>query len=160
MSGLDRASVALLVVALTTCGSPHSPPVGDVVPFEEVYSLPSFSGLTSPTAALIVDSASWDAAWASIFSNYGPSQRPPLPAINFDSTVVLYAGTGEVPTQLYSFKITEVRLSDAGTLNVRVESVWPTCGSLPVITSPVHVVSVRVQSTTARFTWVKSGKCD
>ena len=153
---LKPVALSLLIVGLTTCTSPlNAPSEGDIVPQQEIYSLASFSGIQTQQGTLILDATSWQAAWDNIFANHAPDQKPPLPAINFDSNVVVLAAAGMTPTQLFSFQITEVRVT-GGSLHVRVESVWPSCGGLPVETTPVHVISVPHVATKAHFTFVNT----
>jgi hypothetical protein len=152
-------ALLFLIAGLSTCTSPlDSPPKGSdgvVVPQQDIATVSAFSGIETQTGSLILDPASWQAAWESIFANYAPAEKPPLPAINFDSSVVVLAAAGTTPTQLFSFQITEVRFT-GNSLHVRVESVWPNCGGLPVVTAPVHVVRVPHVATQADFTFVST----
>ena len=154
---VKHLALMLLIAGLTTCTAPvESRSDGDLVPQQDVAVVTFLSGIDTQTGTLILDAASWQSAWGSIYANY--AQKPALPAINFDSTVVILAAAGTTPTQLYSFQIKEVRVSGES-LHVRVVGVWPTCGSLPVITAPVHVVRVPRVATEAQFTFVRTGRC-
>ena len=72
----------------------------------------------------------------------------------------MLAGAGNLPTQLISFTIEDVRLHD-GILHVVVHEDWPApkCGSLPVVTQPVHVVKVPRLAVSAEFETRRTASC-
>lgn len=159
-----KARFAPLIIAmfgLTTCmpsdsTGPHSPSelnVSDRVPFQDLYSLQSFSGMDTKRGLIITDSAGLQAAWDVVFAHYAVGQKPFVPAIDFKQNVVLLASAGQTPTQLLWFRITLVRERPEH-MAVLVESEWPPCGGLPVTTNPVHIVTVPRVSTQAVFTFV------
>ena len=157
-----RIAVLMLVcVGLTTCTLPEPQgPLGpaeldtpDILPQRDVYSLQSFSGMVTKRGRIITDSAALQVAWDSVFANYEVGQKPFAPAIDFKHNVVLLASAGPTPTQLIWFRITMVRERPEH-LAVLVESQWPACGGLPVVTNPVHIVSVPRVATQAVFTFV------
>ena len=151
----------LVSLSLTTCvppdvGGPLGPPElsgTDFLPQRDVYSLQSFSGMATKRGIIITDSAALQAAWDTVFANYAPDQKPWIPAIDFRDNVVLLASAGQTPTQLLWFRITIVRERPKH-LAVLVESQWPPCGGLPVVTNPVHIVSVPRVATQAVFEFV------
>jgi hypothetical protein len=125
----------------------------DLLPQQDLYSLQSFSGMDTKRGRIITDSAALRAAWDTVFANYAVGQKPQPPAIDFRQNVVLIASAGQTPTQLEWFRITMVRERPEH-LAVLVESQWPRCGGLPVITNPVHIVSVPRKATQAVFEFV------
>jgi hypothetical protein len=132
---------------------------GELIPFEHIASV-TLSDVKKPTYTLITDRESWVKAWSALVAAQLWPPPPPAPTIDFDSQAVILAGAGDQPTQLVSFRIEEVRLRD-GTLHVLVHEDWPSpqCGSLPVITQPVHVVSVPRLASTAEFTTRRTSSC-
>lgn len=159
-----RYTVAMLLagcVALVSCSrEPAEPtPGGEPVPFETLASV-TLSEVESPTYTIILDQESWATIWAAIVAGQLWPQPPPPPTIDFESQVVLIAGAGELSTQLLSFRIDEVRLQD-GILEVVVHEDWPApqCGSLPVVTHPVHAISVPRLSASADFVTRRTSRC-
>lgn len=114
------------------------------------------TGIENPTRTLITNAETWATTWASIFANYAPAQRPPLPTIDFDSRIIVLAAAGLRGAQGFFFTIDEVR-ADGGTLEVLVRERWPSCATLPALSAPVDVVSVPRAATTAGFTVIKEG---
>lgn len=159
------ASLLIALFSLTACAPPDSTApdgpaelnVPDQLPFQDVYSLQSFSGMGTKRGRVITDSAALQAAWDTVFANYAVGQKPFVPAIDFKQNVVLLASAGQTPTQLQWFRITMVRERPAH-LAVLVESEWPPCGGVPVTTTPVHIVTVPRVATQAVFTFVDNTK--
>jgi hypothetical protein len=157
ISSLKRAGAVATLLAglgLVACGpGPKAPPEGAILPFEEVLSIQNaMTGIETPTHTLILDPEAWAAAWAAIFANYAPGQKPSLPPIDFQSRVIVLAAAGFRGATGFSFTIKEVRFRE-GLLPVLVLEEWPPwCGSLPAPSAPVHVVSIPRASTTAEFT--------
>ena len=158
-------AVIVVIFGLSSCMPPDSAgPVGpaeftptDRLPFQDLYSLQSYSGLDTKGGRIITDSDGLQAAWDSVFANYAVGQKPFIPAIDFKQNVVLLASAGQTPTQLLWFRITLVRERPEH-LAVLVESEWPQCGGLPVTTTPVHIVTVPRVATQAVFTFVDNTK--
>ena len=159
-----RVRFAAMIVAmfgLTTCmppdstgpASPGELNVTDRVPFQDLYSLQTYSGMGTKRGRIITNSAALQAAWDTVFANYAVGQKPFVPAIDFTQNVVLLASAGQTPTQLLWFRITMVRERPEH-MAVLVESEWPPCGGLPVTTNPVHIVTVPRVATQAVFTFV------
>jgi hypothetical protein len=125
---------------------------GMLLQSQQVLSITgAWSGYQAPARLIIADEQAWAAAWATI--HLGNSEQPPLPAINFASSVLVLAAMGERPSTGYSVTILEVRAS-SGTLNVTVRERSPgsSCFTGAAMTSPVHVVEVPRQGTTGNFT--------
>lgn len=158
-----KTQLAILILALgvTTCippdaAGPSGPPElnsADILPQRDLYSLQSFSGLETKRGRIVTDSVGLRQVWDEIFANYSADQKPWVPPIDFEHNVVLIASAGPTPTQLIFFRITKVR-ERPGHLAVLVESQWPPCGGLPVVTNPVHIVSVPRVATQAVFEFV------
>lgn len=159
-----NARLAVLMfacVATATCippdgEGPLGPPelnTADALPQRDVYWLHSFSGMESKRGMIITDARALQVAWDTVFANYEPGQKPLMPAIDFAQNVVLLASAGQTPTQLLWFRITLVRERPEH-LAVLVESQWPACGGLPLVTTPVHIVSVPRVATQAVFEFV------
>ena len=154
-------AMIVAMIGLAACMSPDSTgPLyttdlspTDRLPFQDIYSLQSFSGMDAKRGRIITDSAALQAAWDSVFANYAVGQKPFVPSIDFRQNVVLLASAGQTPTQLLWFRITMVRQRPEH-LAVLVESSWPPCGGLPVNTNPVHIVTVPRVATQAVFTFV------
>ena len=159
------AAMIIGMFGLTSCTPPDSTgpkspaelTVPDRLPFQDIYSLQSFSGMDTKRGRIITDSAALRAAWDSVFVNYAVGQKPFVPAIDFKQNVVLLASGGQTPTQLLWFRITMVRERPEH-LAVLVESEWPPCGGVPVTTTPVHIVTVPRVATQAVFTFVDNTK--
>jgi hypothetical protein len=133
--------------------------IGDSVAIQQVLSLQNqMTGLAEPTRILIRDRAAWAQAWAVIHVDHAPSQVPALPEIDFAADVVLLAGPGLVGAQGFYYTIERVRLHE-GTLQVYVLQHWPTCGTLPAISAPVHAVRVPRVAEVASFAVVQRNDC-
>lgn len=144
-----------LAGVLAGCGSD---PVGAPVPEgalsiqpEEILSVQTaWSGFDEPTRALITDDEGWAAAWETLHANQ--SSVPERPEVDFQSNVILLAAMGVRPTTGYTVTIDEVHYyEDTLYVSVLERSPGPSCGTGQAITSPVHVVKVPTQATSARF---------
>ena len=133
-------------------------PNGDLVPFEHVASA-VLSPVDSPTYRVILNQETWAAAWSELVAEHWPP-APPAPSVDFQSHIIVFVGPGALPTQLQSFGVEEVRLLN-GVLHVTILEDWPSprCGSLPVITRPVDIVSIPRLSTEAQFLTHRSSSC-
>jgi len=131
---------------------------GIPVAFERVASV-ILSPVDTPTYRIIVDQDSWTTAWSELVAGHSPP-APPAPSIDFESHVVLFAGAGALPTQLLSFGVVDVRLRN-GVVTVTVREEWPgsQCGSLPVITRPVDIVTIPRLATGAEFLTERTSRC-
>ena len=161
----NRPLVGLAVCSLLVgCGSEptqadaSTPEPGVPLAVERIASA-ILSPLDTPTYRVILDEASWTAAWSEFVADHWPP-APPAPVVDFENRVVILAASGTLPTQLLAFRIDEVRLLN-GVLRVTVREEWPgpQCGSLPVITRPVEIVSVRRLATQTQFTSTRTSRC-
>src|SRR4029077_13365921 len=106
-------TLAVELLLLCGCGSDLAPPdvrttEGEVVPFEQVASA-ILSPVDSPSYRVILDEESWAAAWSQLVAGHVPP-KPALPSIDFTSRILVLVAAGEIPTQLRSFGVEEVRL--------------------------------------------------
>jgi hypothetical protein len=156
---LASLAVPALAFTIVSCSLPPmgpgmtDPGTEDMLPQRDILMFSSNSGLNTRTGKLILDTPTWRATWDSLFANVAADQKPLLPDIDFTNVVVLLAAAGNTPTQLVSFRIAGVR-AGPGVLEVTVESDWPQCGGLPVVTTPAHIVSVPRMATEAHFTFI------
>ena len=155
---------ALTVFGLLGCGSeatkPEAPKPEPGVPIAvERIASATLSPLDTPTYRVILDPESWAAAWSEFVAGHWPP-APPVPVVDFESRVVILVASGALPTQLLAFRVNEVRLLDA-VLSVTILEEWPApqCGSLPVITRPVDIVSVPRLATQAQFISTRTSRC-
>jgi hypothetical protein len=81
--------------------------------------------------------------------HYAPGQAPPLPAIDFSTRMLVLAAAGTIPAAGFFYHIAGATVQD-DTLEVLVLERWPSAGTLPTLTSPVHVVSVPRVATAVR----------
>lgn len=125
---------------------------GEPVAVQEVHAMVD-SGMETPAGLLLGDNEEWAAAWAGIFAHYAPSQVPALPAVDFDSEMVVIAAAGWRGAQGFDFAIEAVRI-DGDVLRVYVLEHWPSCASLPAPSAPVHVVRIPRVAATPDFTLV------
>jgi hypothetical protein len=149
-------AAATLVVVLAGCGDgpvePRDGQGGVLLQTSQVVNVTdAWSGYQAATRVVISNADAWATAWATIHAHY--TEVPPLPSVDFASSVLVLAAMGPRPTTGHSVTIDEVRASD-GTLQVNVteRTPGPTCGTGQAITSPVHVVQAPRQGTTASFT--------
>ena len=155
-----QVSVALTASSiLLGCGSEATKPEPGAPLVVERIASAILSPLDTPTYRVIVDQESWAAAWSEFVAGHWPP-APPTPVVAFENRVVILAASGALPTQLLAFRVDEVRLLN-GVLNVTVVEEWPApqCGSLPVITRPVDIVSVPRLATEAQFLVVRRSRC-
>jgi hypothetical protein len=131
---------------------------GIPVAFERVASV-TLSPVDTPTYRIIVDQDSWTTAWSELVAGRWPP-APPAPSIDFESRVVLFVGAGSLPTQLLSFGVVDVRLRN-GVVKVTVREEWPgsQCGSLPVTTRPVDIVTIPRLSSETEFLTERTSRC-
>jgi hypothetical protein len=153
-----RATLATLVLGagLAACtGDPADPATGreaQLLQAREVVSVTdAWSGFQTSTRIVISDPQAWAAAWATMHALFSPP--PPLPAVDFSSSVLVLAAMGPRATTGYSVTIQEVRAS-GGALDVTVieRAPGPSCVTGQAVTSPVHVVEVPRHGTSANFT--------
>jgi hypothetical protein len=152
-TGRVAAGVVLVGALLAGCAaeSVFGPRLATLLETREVYSSQhSWSGFEDPVRTLITDDVAWAEAWATLHEGVTP--QPPLPAIDFEGSVLVLAGMGMRPTGGYRVTIESVRAHE-GVLyvTVRERSPGPTCGTYQALTQPVHVLEVPRQGLTAEF---------
>ncbi len=115
------------------------PAAAQTLPFQQILSLVT-SGIETPRFELITNAEQWAVLWDAIYARYAPGQKPPLPAIDFNTTSLVLAATGTRQAQGFGFDIEQVRGHD-DVLFVSVVQRIP-CGTLPSPSQQVRVVSV------------------
>ncbi len=102
--------------------------------------LASGQGLGDPTRAVIRDSTAWEAFWNQAHALVEPA--PPVPAVNFEESMLLVAALGTRSTGGHAVMIDSV--ARGPTLRVFVTAVAPgaDCMTTMSISWPVQVVRV------------------
>ena len=127
------------------------PPNAQVVVFDVVQEVTTeISGITERRRDVIVDETEWAALWDEIQTFVMP--KPPAPAIDFGSRMVILATMGERTSGGHSISVIEVA-EEQGTLYVVVEEATPgiECMTTDVMTTPAVAVSVSRTSGTVLF---------
>ena len=127
----------------TPATNPVTPP-GTIVPVppqrpaNEVARFQN-SGINDRRRVVISDPVTWAAVWAQ--ANATNLQPPPVPAIDFDTEVVVLASMGTKNSGGYSIDIISAAVVD-GQLRVvvRETSPGPGCMRTAALTAPVHIV--------------------
>jgi hypothetical protein len=148
ISGL--LALALLVGCAESATGPRDGAA--VLEQQDVLVLSSaWSGYMDGKQIVVADADAWAAEWQAIWSNHVPV--PPVPAVDFTSSVIVIAALGQRPTTGYSVVIEQVRLANGSlAVDVRERSPGTSCATGQAVTSPVHIVQVPRQATTAAFT--------
>lgn len=98
-----------------------------------------FSGITEPTARLILTADDWTRTWNLIHRDISP--RPPLPPVDFSSEALVLAGLGTAAAT--SFTIEDVRVFERGVVATTVHETYDDrCLVLMALGQPVHVVRI------------------
>jgi hypothetical protein len=127
------------------------PPSAQVVAFDIVQEMTTeISGITDRRRVVIADQAEWEALWDGIQTFVAP--KPPAPAIDFDSRMVILASMGERSSGGHTIAVLEAAQED-GSLYVVVEEATPgiQCMTTDVVTTPAVAVSVPRTSGTVLF---------
>lgn len=146
-------ATALLFLASCDGGSDSSPTGPDtIVPFVTVHR-EQITGVRQKRAQLISRQDLWEQTWAEIVSNRTP--KPPIPAVDFDSNILIFVALGDTPDACKSVRVADVRRRASGELLVGVKETRPppSCSCPPVVASPVHVVAVPRSATGVAFTF-------
>jgi hypothetical protein len=108
------------------------------------------TGVHSKREEIISSQAKWDAVWQEIVSNRSP--KPPQPAIDFSSQVLIFVARGETGDACRQIAISRVELRYRG-FDVFVNDVRPpmSCICPPVTVQPVDIVAVSRVAQTATF---------
>jgi hypothetical protein len=148
-----RITLALLLLfAFAGCGGDSSPTGTDgPVGFTEVFR-DKASGRGTRGAEVISRQDRWGEVWNELMSTRSP--KPPLPPVNFDTSILILAALGETPDSCRDVRIDQVNRS-AGVLEVTISDVRspPSCSCPPVVIQPVHVVAVPRAASGANYTW-------
>ena len=155
---------ALLLGSLVGCSDSDSPagppgtgnasevpPNAQVVVFDVVQEATTeISGITERRRDVIVDETEWAALWDEITTFVMP--KPPVPAIDFGSRMVILATMGERTSGGHSISVIQVA-EEQGTLYAVVEEATPgiECMTTDVVTTPAVAVSVPRASGTVLF---------
>lgn len=154
MSRLVPISVAMAAVTASSCAQSATEPrqAGALLEVQEVLSYRTdMSGYTEPRRIVVADPASWAAEWAQIHVSMQPV--PALPGIDFATSVVVIAGMGARGSGGHEVLVEQVRARDGALfVEVRERSPASSCLVTGALTSPVHVVQVPREGTTASFT--------
>ncbi len=137
-----RAIVVAVAFSAASCAStaPSAP-----VPFTRLAPFP-VSGLSasalSPGQQVIRDADTWAAVWTSLTSQTTPA--PPLPSVDFTTSVVLFTTMGRQPSSGYRTSISAVTSGAVEQLLVSVDQTTPgaSCVVTPAMTSPADAVVV------------------
>jgi hypothetical protein len=121
-------------------------PIGAVavslVPFDSALrDFRFFSGLESAQRLVVRDEAAWNALWRRIAAPVDP--MPPVPQVDFASSMVVLAAMGVRPSTGYSISITGV-FRESGRLYVEVLELSPgqDCVTGAALTAPLTAVLV------------------
>lgn len=108
------------------------------------------SGIRAARTELITSDARWQQTWAEIVSRQSP--QPPLPAVDFSSSVLILVARGETNNACRHIEIDRMALrGDRFDVAVKDSRSPPSCPCLAVVIHPVHVVAVPRSATTAAF---------
>jgi hypothetical protein len=148
---MRRLLVLAITLACLACNGESNPTSPDgPVAFAQVYKSKT-SGVNRQTAEIISRQARWVEAWDEITA--GQSPKPAIPAVDFESVILIYASGGEIADSCSDIRIESVnRVGGALTVSI-VEERRPGCVCPPVVIHPVHVVSVPRAATGASFTF-------
>jgi len=142
----------IAVVLLLAGCSGESNPTGTngPVPTTQVYKSKG-SGIAGRRAEIISRQSRWVEVWDEI--TLGQSPKPPLPAVDFENVLLIFAAGGELADSCSDLRIDSVTRVD-GTLNVSIlEERRPTCICPAMVVRPVHVVSAPRAASNASFTF-------
>jgi hypothetical protein len=143
--------IVAVMILLAACQGESNPTGTDgVVPTVLVYKSKS-SGIAGRRAEIISRQSIWSETWDQITA--GMSPKPPLPNVNFDDSILVFAAGGELSDSCGDIRIASVNRV-GGALEVSIiEERRPTCTCPAVVVRPVHVVSVPRAATGASFTF-------
>ena len=136
---------------LTIGSASEVPPTAQVVAFDVVDEVTvEISGIREWRRDVITDQAGWEALWDEIQTFVAP--KPPAPAIDFGSRMVIFASMGERTSGGHTIAVLEAAQED-GSLYVVVEEATPgiQCMTTDVVTTPAVAVSVPRTSGTVLF---------
>lgn len=156
-----RSLIVLAALLLVSCNGKTSPTAPDgFVPFVTVHKEQS-TGIKARRAEVISLASQWERTWEEIVANRSP--KPPIPAVDFEQSILILAALGETGDACKSVAIEKVERA-GGELQISVKETRPAanCVCPPVTVQPVHVVSVPRAATGAAFAFrpVTEGNCN
>ena len=147
-------SLLLGGLSLGACGSSFRPEA----PRESLEELDSgsvllhlgYSGFDEPARLVVRDAAQWEALWATAFARQTTAH--PLPAVDFESDMILVAALGARPSGGYDIAIEGLTPEMDGAVAL-VTSTAPgaECYTTAAITEPVVMLRVAAVSGPIRF---------
>ena len=143
--------VALMVAVIlfVGCGGESSPTGTDgPVGFSSVYKSKT-SGVAARRAEVISRQDRWAEVWNDITSAQSP--KPPLPAVNFEDSILIFAAGGELAESCSDLRVESVTRVNGALAIVILEERRTNCTCPPIVLRPVHVVSVPRAATGASF---------
>jgi len=139
---------AVFTLVIAGCNGESSPTGTDgVVAFTNVYKA-QVSGVASRRGEVISQASRWAEIWESIAA--GQSPTPPMPSVNFDTSLLIFAAGGEL-SSCSDFKVNSVKRVDGALQIDVVEERRANCVCPAIVARPVHVVSVPRAATGAEF---------
>jgi hypothetical protein len=127
------------------------PPNAQVVAFEVVQEVTTpISGIRERRRDVIADETEWAALWDEMQSLVMP--KPPVPAIDFGTRMIVFASMGERTSGGYTISVLEAAEED-GVLYVEIEEATPgiECFTTDVVSTPAVAVSVPRTASTVLF---------
>ena len=143
--------IVAVMILLAACKGESNPTGTDgFVPTVLVYKSKT-SGIAGRRAEIISRQSPWIEAWDQVTA--GQSPKPPLPAVNFDESILVFVAGGELSNSCSDIRIESVNRVD-GALEVSIlEERRPNCTCPAIVVRPVHIVSVPRAATGASFTF-------
>jgi len=138
----------ILAACFAGCNDPAPEPLGArvdrfVPDSSSTVVQQGLSGYASAARLLIADSATWQAVWNKVVATVTPA--PPLPSMAFSQSLLVLAALGGRPSSGYGITIDSVVRFELGTrVYLTTTSPGAHCGTLSVVTAPVHIVRVDV----------------
>lgn len=151
-----RCLMLAMVAACTSACSSTLGPSGPQAPLpitrfaHSNSGFSSFSGIRTPTRAVVRDSTTWRTTWEQINQPFFP--QPPLPTVDFNREMVLLAAMGTQPSGGYELLI-ESATRDTTGIDVELRRVSPGAGCpvSAVLTQPLDLVRVPFSDQPVRF---------
>jgi hypothetical protein len=129
-------------------GIPGMAPPGIPVGYDTVERTGVYSGVPAERLVVVKDAASWAALWTEYTANVMP--QPAIPAVDFNTRMVIGVFLGARPDGCYSVSITQV-LQDSTDLSIEYSEVRSQGACIQVITYPSHIISLPATSGAVQF---------
>lgn len=119
------------------------------VVFSEL-SVSDNSGFLEKKQQIITTSNAYDETWSELFSNY--MKKPPIPTINFETSMVILVAMGEKSNGGYSTNVKSI-IETENQLIITVEEKIPAknCMTTSVIVHPAQLIEIPVTSKEITF---------